>query len=269
MEHIQIGKLQLSRFILGSNPFSGFSHQSAEMDERMKHYYTCKRIKQTLSQAEKLGINTVIGRTDFHVIRVLLEYRDEGGKIAWFAQTCPEVGPSDIFIQRAMEAGAAACHIHGGITDHLFSQGRLGETKEVVKMIRDAGMAVGIAGHNPQVFKWAEENIDVDYYMCSYYNPLSRVDTAEHISGQDEYYGDEDRETMAALIKQLSKPAIHYKIMAAGRNDPAEAFDYAAGQMRNCDAVCVGVYTKDFPNMLEEDVKLFEKSMFKSNHGLR
>ncbi len=261
MEHVRIGKTQLSRFILGSNPFSGFSHQGIEMDEQMKRYYTCETIKQTLAQAEKVGIDTVIGRTDYHVVRVLQEYWDQGGKIQWFAQTCPEVGPSDMCIDRASEAGAKACHIHGGVTDNLLAQGKLDETKDVVKMIRDAGMAVGIAGHCPQVFEWAEDNIDVDYYMCSYYNPLSRIDSAEHISDQEEYYGDEDREVMAAVIKQLSKPVIHYKIMAAGRNASADAFAYAAKQMRDGDAVCVGVYTKDSPTMLEEDVRLFEQNM--------
>ena len=68
---------------------------------------------------------------------------------------------------------------------------------------------------------------------------------------------------MTTLIPKLSKPVIHYKIMAAGRNDPDEAFEYAAKRMRDCDAACVGVYTKDNPNMLEEDVKLLEKNLAK------
>ncbi|MHC4394860.1 MAG: hypothetical protein ACYS1A_04330 [Planctomycetota bacterium] len=259
MEHIQIGRIQLSRFILGSNPFSGFSHQGVEMDEQMKRYYSCERIKQTLAEAERLGIDTLIARTDSLILRVLTEYRDEGGKIVWFGQTCPEVGSTKICVQRASKVQAKACHIHGGVMDHLLAHNSLDEAKEGVKMIREEGMLAGIAGHRPEVFKWAEENVDVDYYMCSYYNPIPREYTAEHTSELEEYYGDEDREVMAAVIAGLSKPVVHYKIMAAGRNDPADAFAYTAKHMRDGDAVCVGVYTENSPAMLEEDVGLFEK----------
>ena len=58
-------------------------------------------------------------------------------------------------------------------------------------------------------------------------------------------------------IQALQKPAIHYKVLAAGRNDPAKAFAYTASKMRPMDAVCVGVFTKDDPQMLEEDIGLF------------
>ena len=259
MEHIQIGKLQLSRFILGSNPFSGFSHQGVEMDEQMKRYYSCEKIKQTLAEAERVGIDTLIARTDSLILRVVTEYRAEGGKIAWFAQTCPEVGSTEECVRRAVKGQAAACHIHGGVMDHLLAHNELDEVKEGVEMIRQAGMPAGVAGHQPGVFKWVEENIDVDYYMCSYYNPIPREYTAEHTSELEEYYGDEDREAMVAVIRGLSKPVVHYKILAAGRNKPADAFAYAFKHMRDCDAVCVGVYTENAPTMLEEDVRLFEK----------
>lgn len=261
MEYIKIGEFEVSRFILGGNPFSGFSHQSVELDEKMKRYYTCQRIKDTLREAERLGINTFIGRADNHIIRLMLEYWDEGGKIQWFAQTCPECGPPQVSVPRAKEGGAMACHIHGGVMDYLLAQGWLSQAEETIKMIRDLGMATSVAGHNPEVFRWAEKNIDVDYYLCSYYNATPRDDKAELIPGQDERYRDEDREAMAAVIPGLSKPVIHYKILAAGRNKPAEAFAYAAKHIRDCDAACVGVYTKDLPGMLEEDIKLLEKSL--------
>ena len=45
--------------------------------------------------------------------------------------------------------------------------------------------------------------------------------------------------------------------MAAGRNEPADAFAYAAKIMRAVDAVCVGVYTKINPDMIKEDIRLF------------
>ena len=191
----------------------------------------------------------------------MFEYWDEGGKIQWFAQTCPEVGPTETGAKYAIKGGAKACHVHGGVMDHLLAQGKLDEVPRAIEMIREAGLLAGIAGHNPAVFKWAEKNLDVDYYLCSYYNSAHRDERAEHVSGMPEWFHEEDRRAMTGLIQTLSKPVIHYKIMAAGRNDPAEAFAFAAESMRPCDAACVGIYNENNPNILREDVELLERSL--------
>jgi hypothetical protein len=256
MDYIALGNVSVSRFILGSNPFSGFSHQTPEVDLAMKRYFTTETIKRTLRAAEALGINTLVGRTDHHIMRVLLEYWDEGGAIQWFAQTCPEVGNHQACVERAASSGAKACHIHGGVMDHLLAQGGLAEIPPVVEMIHEKGMLAGIAGHDPRVFEWAERNLDVDYYLCSYYNAAHRDKRAEHISGMKEWFLEEDRRIMTELIKTLSKPVIHYKVMAAGRNDPAQALAYVKRHLRAEDAVCVGVFPQGKPDMLGEDTAL-------------
>jgi hypothetical protein len=259
METTTLGDLRLSRLLLGSNPFSGFSHQGVDRDERMVHHYTVGRIKETLFEAERVGITGLIARTDFHVMRMLLEYRDEGGKLNWLAQTCPEVGDSEACARRAARGGAVACHIHGGVMDHLVAQGRAGEVAGAIALIRSMGMKAGIAGHVPAVFEWAEKNLDVDYYMCCYYNPTPRTDDPEHVHGAVEEYREEDRRAMTDLIQSLSRPVVHYKILAAGRNDPEEAFATCAARMRPQDLACIGIFNGDDAGMLQTDVQLFEK----------
>ena len=261
MKHVNIGDVRVSRFILGSNPFSGFSHQGIEEDSAMRHYYTAARIKETIRNAESLGIDTLIARADQHVIRVLMEYWDEGGTVQWFSQTCPELGSPESSINRAKNYGAAACYIHGGVADNLFANDKLDRIPPLIERIKEEGMLAGIAGHVPGVHEWAEEHLDVDFHMCCHYNPIPRDDIPEHVSGCKEAYLEEDRRRMTETVQRLSKPVIHYKIMAAGRNDPNEAFAYAAKAMRPNDAVCVGVYTKDNPDMLKQDVALLEKHL--------
>jgi hypothetical protein len=95
--------------------------------------------------------------------------------------------------------------------------------------------------------------------MCCYYNPTSRASDPEHVHGAVETYSEEDRRAMTDLIQTLSRPVIHYKILAAGRNDPEEAFAFASSKMRPGDMACIGVFTGDNPRMLEEDVRLLEK----------
>ncbi|MDI6828150.1 MAG: hypothetical protein QME62_06685 [Armatimonadota bacterium] len=261
MERVAIKDIEVSRFILGTNPISGFSHQSVEMDNRMIQWFTFDRIKALLREAEALGINTVIARTDQRVLRFMDEYWNEGGKIQWFAQTCPSEGSPELCIDRAIRGGAKACHIHGGYMDHQFIKGELSHIPCLIEKIRSAGLLAGIAAHDPRVIEWAEEALDVDYYMCSYYNSMRRHENPAHVHGSQEWFLPEDRETMARLIQKLSKPAIHYKILAAGRNDPREAFNFAARAMRPQDMVCVGIYNENKPNMLKEDVDLFEEDI--------
>jgi len=261
MDTVKLGPLAVSRFILGSNPFSGFSHQGPRRDAEMEHYYTTARIKELLKSAEALGVTAVMGRADRHIIRVLMEYWDEGGKLQWLAQTCPGVGPTLKTVQMAVLGGAKAVHIHGGVMDNCLAKGDMSDPLAGIAKIRQAGLPVGIAGHNPEVFRWAErEKLDLDYYLCSYYNAAHRDKGAEKSPDQPEWFLEEDRRIMAATIRELPRPVIHYKVMAAGRNRPEEALAFAARAMRPTDAVCVGVFPKDRPDMLAEDVRLFGQS---------
>jgi hypothetical protein len=260
MHTTTIGHVTVSRFILGSNPFSTFSHQGEDVDLAMRRYFTTARIKAVMRDAEGLGISGLIARGDHHVLRLLFEYREEGGTLQWFAQTCPELGSIARGVQYAIQGGAVACHIHGGVMDNLVANHRLDEVPEAIKMIRDAGMIAGMAGHTPAVFRWAEEHVDVDYYMCSYYNPIPRTENPEHQRGFHETYLEEDRAVMTATIAGLSKPVIHYKVLAAGRNAPRDAFAYVAQHLRPQDAVCVGVYPEHQPTMLADDVALFSEA---------
>jgi hypothetical protein len=256
MQTIQLGALTTSKFILGSNPFSTFSHQGHEVDQEMRRYFTTARIKEILHDAEAQGVNTLIARGDHHVMRLLFEYWEEGGSIQWLAQTCPELGSIEKGVQNAISGGAVGCHIHGGVMDNLLANNRLDEVPRAIALLKEAGLVAGIAGHTPEVFRWAEEHADVDYYMCSYYNPIPRKDNPEHVRGFNEQFLTEDRDAMVATIATMRKPVVHYKVLAAGRNTPADAFAFVNRHLRPQDAVCVGIFPKDKPEMLAEDIAL-------------
>lgn len=264
---VQIGQLRVSRLVIGGNPFSGISHQSPRRDREMRDYYTVARIKETMQAAERLGINTFLGRADRHIMRTLVEYWNEGGAIQWLAQTTPELSSIARSIDGAIDGGARAVYLHGGQMDNLLARNQLDEVAPAIARIRAAGLSAGIAGHQPAVFHWAEQNLDVDFYMCSYYNPSSRASNAEHVGTSRERFADDDRERMVETIQSLSKPVIHYKIFAAGRNEPRDAFTHVARHLRPTDAVCIGVFPKDNPKMIEQDIALFEQALVQVERG--
>lgn len=260
-ELVKLGDVSVSRFIVGGNPFSGIAHQTPERDEEMSNWYTMERVKEAYRLAEKSGITAHLGRIDNFVIRALREHWNEGGRLTWIAQTCPYITTLPIAINNAIHGKAKCCFIHGGYMDFNVANGTTDEAREGVKMIRDAGLAVGAAGHRTDTVKWSADNLDLDFFMCSYYNPDDRTKQVGRNYENAEYYGAEHRDAMCELIQQLPAPAIHYKVLAAGRNNPREAFAYVADAYRPGDAVCVGVFTKDNPHMIQQDVNLLETAL--------
>ena len=68
---IRLGGVEVSRLIIGGNPFSGNSHQSAERDRDMMDYFTTERIKATLFECERHGLTAMQSRGDRHILRML------------------------------------------------------------------------------------------------------------------------------------------------------------------------------------------------------
>lgn len=253
---ISIGDLQVSRLIVGGNPFSAISHQSAERDKEMRDYYTTERIKATLRQCEEVGINTFCGRADNHIMRLLNEYWNEGGRIQWLAQTAPERRSLEENIRQAARAGARAIYIQGGTVDQALEAGRLEELAEPLKLIRSLGCAPGIAGHNPDSHRRARElDLGAEFHMVCFYNLTGRRGKIDVADPAERYHPD-DPPKAVRLIQELNLPCLAYKVLAAGRRDPVEALTYAFQNIKPTDAVVVGVYTGDNPNQVYDDARI-------------
>lgn len=259
---VTLGDVTVTRFILGGNPFSGFAHQTRERDDEMRNWYTMERIKEVYRLAVAAGITTHLWRIDEFALRALREHRNEGGSLTWIAQTCPSVTTLPKGIDNAIFGGAKACFIHGGDMDYrVAGNDNLQEVRDSIARIRDNGMAAGVAGHRTETIQWAADNLDLDFFMACYYNPDDRRFQKARNYGIPEVYEEAHRDAMCALIQKLPAPAIHYKVLAAGRNNPREAFEYVADAYRPGDAVCVGIFTKDNPDMVQVDVDLLENAL--------
>lgn len=251
MPTVEIGGMNVSRFIVGGNPFSGFSHQSAELSREMLDWYTVDRLKRTLEQAADEGVNTCIARADRHIQRLFREYWNEGGRIKnWIAQTAPEYASIPRNIREAAGVGARGVYIQGAHVDRLFAQGRLDQVRPWLDEIRKHGVAVGVGSHRPDVLRIVQEKgWPVDFFMQCFYN----------LSERKEEYLPEDREKAVQTIRELEKPTIAFKILAAGRNDPEEAIPYAFSNIKRGDAVCVGVFPKHRPDEIAQDADLVRR----------
>jgi hypothetical protein len=256
---ISLGAIGVSRIVCGGNPFSGFSHQGAAKDREMRRFYTVARIKEALRLAEAAGIDTLFARSDNFVIRLLEEYWDEGGRIQWVAQTASELGDQIGAVRAAAACGAIGVYIHGGMVDHWFAQRKTGLLADALKAMRDSGVAAGFAGHAVEAHAWIRDHLDPDFQMCSYYDPSPRADSPHHVARDDEKWDPAHRERMAALIRTIRKPVVHYKVFAGGNRPVDEGFRFLARTMRPGDAVCIGFYVKDRPGLFAENVAAFDR----------
>jgi hypothetical protein len=256
---VSIGGFEVSRLAIGGNPFSGFSHQGPDRDRQMRRYYTAGRIKEALARAEAAGINTFFGRADNHIMRLLEEYWDEGGSIQWFAQTASERPDYLRNIAAAAAGGAKGCYLHGGQTDFYWRRGEVEHFARAAEAIRAPGMAAGLAGHNPEPHEWIRDHLEADFQLCCYYDPAPRVDRPDHVPSDAEKFDPAHRDRMAETIRTLKCPAVHYKVLAAGRTPAREAFEYVAGVLRPQDVVLVGFFLGDDPEMIAKTAALFEE----------
>jgi hypothetical protein len=242
----------VSRLIIGGNPFSGYSHYSPEWDNEMMDYFTAERIKATLFACERHGLTAMQSRADRHIMRVLREYRNEGGSLHWIAQIASELADLKGNIRQIAAAGAIATYHHGSRSDNLWHAGRIDEAQELLKAMRVCGLAVGMGSHVPEVIEYVEERgWDVDFYLCSVYNLSRRHRESQLVSGNrnEEVFDDADRERMFGVIRAVSKPCLVIKILGAGRNcqtpeQTRETFRHTFASIKPSDMVVVGMFPK-------------------------
>ena len=253
MKTIKLGDTDVSRLIVGGNPFSGNSHINAAMDAEMEDYYTTQTIKDTLRACLDNGINTAQMRADKHIMRILREFRGEGNDIQWIAQTASEMSSFEGNINQMMKYDPIAIYHHGTVTDALYKEGNVTEIKRRMAVIRRTGKPAGLCSHIPEVLLRAEdENWGAEWYMCCVYN-LSRTDrVSSAVSGMansDEPFFDEDIPVMYQTIRQLPKTCLAFKILGATRRcgspeSVEHAFREAYANIKPSDGVIVGMFPK-------------------------
>jgi len=250
---IQFGEHQVTRLIIGGNPFCGGSHFSREMSNDMLQYYMPEKVADVLAQCEECGINTVQARGDYHRIMYYLElFRRRGGNLHWIAQTASEMHDIKHNIRVIAAFGAIGIYFHGSRTDNLWHSGKIDEVEDYLKVMRDQGVQVGLGTHIPEVIEYSEEKgWDVDFYMACVYNLNRQVRESAIVSGimTDEKFYEEDPPKMCEVIRKVDKTCLAFKILASTRKCTSQeqvkaTFKWAFDHIKPSDAVVVGMFPK-------------------------
>lgn len=256
---VKLGKHEIGRLILGSNPFYGYSHSSRMLDQHMREWGTPENVCAALAEAERNGIDTFQTNGDERAIGDVLLHREGGGKLQVIALIR---GNPEEAVRRM--SPMAVAH-HGELTDVLFRQRKMDDVREFTRRARQTGALVGVSTHKPEAIAYMEEaGWDVDFYMGCCYNRTRTPEEIRQLLGElplpaGELYLEKDPARMFAVMRQARKTCFAFKILAAGRvaGSPASidaAFRTAFASIKPGDGVIVGAYPR-FQNQIAENAQ--------------
>lgn len=276
-----IGGLEVSRLILGTNHITFFMHSRdlRYVDDLSRHYNTEEKILETFATAQAQGINTFMTHSDAKIDKLFREFRDRrGGQMQWIVAPwlSPEGMVTDVAAYKRVvpqlvgESGVDALYVPGMLTGPLVNQGKGALIGEMLEVIRSAGLPAGVACHGLDVVQFCErEKLPVDFYVKTFHHlkyPTAPKpeDLAKWRKSEERYpRGDlkadyaevpgfwcGNPEETAAFMKGVSKPWIAFKVMAAGAIKPREGFQYAFAN--GADYILAGMF--DF--QIAEDARL-------------
>ena len=248
----RIGKLEVSRLILGGNLLTHYTH-SRDLQyvyNLAAHYNTDEKIMETLAVAEAHGINTLSMHNPPHPMSVLRRYRQErGGKIQWIICPTAPVEPGLAQYRKMVEElakdGCEAIYLWGVHADALMRQGKVDLIAKAVELPKEFGLPSGVGAHWLEVIEACEkQGVKADFYIKTFhhhrYATGPKPDQLKDPYAEFPGYWCRDPEETAELMLNIQKPWIAFKTMAAGAIPPKSAFEYALAN--GADFVLAGMF---------------------------
>ena len=255
---------EISRMVLGINPFYGFAHYNSNFGRCMREWYTPDRVCAVLHECARFGINAYNYAHLDRAAQDWTRFQSEGGKMHLIIQVTANAD-AKMLVETLKPL---ALQRQGEVVDNAWQSGKMETVKEWCKRVRDLGVVVGVGTHIPEVIaKIEEENWDVDFYSGCVYNRRRTIEeqqTALHgelMEMPTELYMQSDPARMYRVMRQTKKPCFAFKILAAGRvpeRSVEQAFRTAFESIKPTDGVYVGVFPK-FKDELRENAEIVHR----------
>jgi hypothetical protein len=233
----------LSRMIVGTNWFLGFSHTSAAKDKHIRETMTPGRIADILEVFLEEGIDTVMGLMQHPVLYDGVREAEQrtGKKLVLISTPVLDVHDTpeglakvEETLDKEAELGVTVLMPHQATTDRLVNirAKRIDRMDVFCEMIRARGMVPGLSTHMPETVVLADRSgLDVDTYIQIY----NAAGFLMHL----------EVDWTHRIIWEAAKPVMTIKPMAAGRLLPLVGLAFAWATIRDIDMVTVGTVTPD------------------------
>jgi uncharacterized membrane protein YphA (DoxX/SURF4 family) len=252
----KLGKLNISRMIMGCNLMSGYAHARDLIyaNNLFKAYNTEQKVLETFHLGEMAGINaTFITNPNFPFFHKYLKMYN--GKMQ---SICQIYLKEDNFlgdIDKAIGNGASALYVQGAEGDRYVRDGKIDQLAKAIDHIKKQGYLAGMGAHSLEVIKACEKvKLPVDFYVKTFHHdnywsahPIEdrvefSVDTKrynEHNKIHDNMFELFPVKTME-FMKSVDKPWIAFKVLAGGAIAPKDGFRFAFEN--GADFICVGMF---------------------------
>ena len=256
----QIGRLSVSRMMIGTNWFLGYSHTSKAKDRHILEIMTADRIGDILTAFMEAGVDTLYGmRSDPPLVEGIKVAEQRTGRpcirlaIPSFPVTeTPESrDKTERILDEMMALGVSICMPHQETTDAFVDRKTQSLTgiEPILAKIRERGMSPGLSTHMPETIGYADAGgLDVDTYI-QIYNAAGFLMQVEV-------------DWVQRVIWNAKKPVITIKPLAAGKVMPLVGLAFSWNTIRAQDMVCVGTSSPDEAReVVELSHALFERRL--------
>jgi hypothetical protein len=262
---IAIGRYRLTRLVAGSNPVAGYSHSTLNLANHMREFFTPERTMEYAERIQKAGINTWQSCCALKIRNTIKKLREQGCGLQWICLTSAQ--PMEPPLEEILSLKPIAIVHHGGVTDSQFMMKHPDKVHDFVKKVHDAGVMAGVSSHNPANVAYIEDKgWENEFFMtCLYYVTRPSKDIRDRLGTVPlgEPFLESDRDEMLAVVRQVKRPCLAFKILAAGRHCWSETavesgFRAAFEGIKKTDGVIVGMYPK-FSDEISHNAQLTMK----------
>lgn len=261
-----LGRLKISRVILGSNLIGGWSHSRdlIYVPSLFKAYNTDRKVFETLELAERAGINTFLPVSA--QMPLFNKYREfNSSKMQTICQVYPTAQDLKTDIDKAIDYGATTLYVQGAHAERFVRDRQIDLLGKALDHMKSQGYLAGIGGHSIEVpIQCEKAGLQPDYYVKTlhhdhYWSAHPRenrielsVDTQrmpDHNQFHDNIF-DLFPEKTIEFMQAVKRPWIAFKVLAGGAILPPDGFKFAFEN--GADFICVGMF--DF--QIIEDVNI-------------
>jgi hypothetical protein len=242
---------EISRMVLGVNPFCGYAHYNNNFSGAMKDWYTPERVCAVMRDCTRYGITAFNYVALERLPQDWLRFVAEGGKMHLIMQVLSD---DEDTARLAKTLKPLAMFRQGEVTDVAYRNGSMNTVREWCKKVRDMGVIVGVGTHKSEVIAQVEEEgWDVDFYAgCVYNRTRTREEWKNVLNGEimemeNEIYVQSDPPRMYSVMRQTTKPCFAFKVLAAGRiadGGIEQAFRTAFSSIKPNDGIFVGMFPR-------------------------
>ncbi len=235
--------LSVSRLVIGTNWFLGFSHCTAAKDAYIKEHIQQRKVMADILEVFfREGVDTLIGMIDMEPLLDAIRDAEDRTGVKGIVVSTPglptgpetpskgfDLGEVERILDRHAELGAAVCMPHQSTTDSMVDRctREIRQMAPVCKMMRDRGMIPGLSTHMPESIIYADETgLDVQTYVCIY-NAMGFLMQVEV-------------DWVSRVIQRAAKPVLTIKPLAAGQLRPFQGLTFAWNTIRDQDMVSIG-----------------------------